>query len=211
MTNNPNDQDTQVSNSSTETENTERMIPKTRFNEVNEENKVLRERLEALETQSQQADAERQKQQQKELAEQNRYKELYEQTLQQLESLKSVQDEVKRYRESFENTLQSRIQLIPEDKRALIPEYDDPIKTMAWLDKALPELTTPPKPNAPRLDGGSGSAGGAGNPVGSLSPTQQQLIDIARDMGHTIDVNRVAAYNSNPPKQTDLENKGDKP
>lgn len=206
MTENPNE-NTQVSTSSTETENTERMIPKSRFNEVNEENKTLRERLAALENQSQQADAERQKQQQKEMAEQNRFKELYEQTLQQLESLKSVQDEAKRYRDSFENTLQARIQLIPEEKRALIPEYDDPIKTMAWLDKALPELTTPPKPNAPRLDGGSGSAGGTGNPVGSLSPAQQQLIEMARDMGHSIDVNRVAQYNRNPAKQTDLDKK----
>jgi seryl-tRNA synthetase len=208
MTENTN---TNTESTSSQTENSENMIPQSRFNKVNEERKALAERLEALEKAQAERDESTRKQRETELAEQNQYKQLYESAKAEVESLKALQSEVKRYRESFENTLQSRIQSIPEEKRALIPDYDDPIKTMAWLDKALPELTTPPKPNAPRLDGGSGGAGGTGNPIGNLNPVQRQLIDAANNMGFSVDANRVAQFAKNPTTQTNLDNKGDKP
>jgi seryl-tRNA synthetase len=204
-------ENTNTESTSSQTENSENMIPQSRFNKVNEERKALAERLEALEKAQAERDESTRKQRETELAEQNQYKQLYESAKAEVESLKALQSEVKRYRESFENTLQSRIQSIPEEKRALIPDYDDPIKTMAWLDKALPELTTPPKPNAPRLDGGSGGAGGTGNPIGNLNPVQRQLIDAANNMGFSVDANRVAQFAKNPTTQTNLDNKGDKP
>jgi seryl-tRNA synthetase len=204
-------ENTNTESTSSQTENSENMIPQSRFNKVNEERKALAERLEALEKAQAERDESTRKQRETELAEQNQYKQLYESAKAEVESLKALQSEVKRYRESFENTLQSRIQSIPEEKRALIPDYGDPIKTMAWLDKALPELTTPPKPNAPRLDGGSGGAGGTGNPIGNLNPVQRQLIDAANNMGFSVDANRVAQFAKNPTTQTNLDNKGDKP
>jgi hypothetical protein len=144
--------------SSTETENTERMIPKGRFNEVNEENKTLKARLKAIEDKQAEDNAARLEQQQKEMAEQNRYKELYEAAQAQLATLQAAQNEAKLYRDSLENTLKARIESIPEDKRHLIPDFGDITQKMAYLDKAFPDLVAPQKPNAPRLDGGSGSA-----------------------------------------------------
>jgi multidrug efflux pump subunit AcrA (membrane-fusion protein) len=205
MTENPT-QNTNPESSSAETEKTEHMIPKSRMDAVLEKNKELIERLEALENQSKEAETERQKQQQKELAEQNRYKELYEQTLQQLEGLQSAQDEAKRYRDSFENTLKARIESIPEDKRDLIPDLD-PIAKMAWLDKAMPVLIAPGKPPAPRLDGGSGGTGSSDGTGKPLNATQMQLAEYAKQSGFNVDVNRIAQFNRNPATQTDLDKK----
>jgi hypothetical protein len=208
MTENTN---TNTESTSAGTQNAENMIPQSRFSEVTKELREAKTLLKQMQDASEAAELARKQQTETELAEQNQYKQLYESAKAEVESLKALQSEVKRYRESFENTLQSRIQSIPEEKRALIPDYDDPIKTMAWLDKALPELTTPPKPNAPRLDGGSGGAGGTGNPIGNLNPVQRQLIDAANNMGFSVDANRVAQFAKNPTTQTNLDNKGDKP
>lgn len=210
MTDNLNNQTNTESNSSSQTGNSENMIPQSRFSELARKNRELADELQALKDAQAQVETERQKAHQKDLAEQNRYKELYEGLVAEVESLKALHSEVKRYRESFEATLQARIQSIPEEKRALIPEYDDPIKTMAWLDKALPELTAPQRPNAPRLDGGSGGAGSTGG-VKPLNATQQQLADLARQSGFNINPERLSGFARNPSKQTDLDNKGDKP
>lgn len=207
MTDDPNSK-SEVSQSSAETENTERMIPKERFNEVNRKYKDLEAQFRLLQEKQTADESTRQAQQQKELAEQNRYKELYEQTLAQLDGLKAAQDEAKLYRESFQSTLQTRLDTIPEEKRHLIPELD-PIKLSAWLDKALPDLVTPAKPNAPKLDGGSGGVGS--NPGAVLNAQQQSLLDIARGMGYSVDADRAAQFAKNPAKQSDLNNKGDKP
>jgi hypothetical protein len=207
MTENSN---TTTESTSSQTENSENMIPQSRFNKVNEERKALAERLEALEKAQTERDESTRKQRETELAEQNQYKQLYEAAKAENESLKSLQGEVKRYRDAFESTLQTRLESIPEERRDLIPDLD-PIAKLAWLDKAMPVLVAPVKPNAPRLDGGSGSAGSTGNPVGNLNTTQQQLIEMARQSGYSVDASRVAGFARNPTKQTDLDNKGDKP
>lgn len=169
-------------NSSTETENTERMIPKARFNQVNEENKALKERLKAIEDKQAETERERQAQQQKEMAEQNRYKELYEAAQAQLATLSAAQNEAKLYRDSLENTLKARIESIPEDKRHLIPDFGDITQKMAYLDKAFPDLVATPKPAAPKLDGGSGS-GTRGNAL-KLSDFEIQM---AREAGISLE------------------------
>ena len=169
--------------SSTETENTERMIPKARFNQVNEENKALKARLQAIEDKQAATEQERQAQQQKEMAEQNRYKELYEAEKAKTASLEAVQNEAKLYRDSLENTLKARIESIPEDKRHLIPDFGDITQKMAYLDKAFPDLVATPKPNAPRLDGGSGSSNTRGNAL-KLSDLEIQM---AREAGISLE------------------------
>lgn len=204
MTENPNTNT--ESQSSSQTENSERMIPKSRLNEEIKKNKELAARLEALENTAKERDEASRKQRETELTEQNRYKELYEAAQAELASLKSAQDEAKRYRESFENTLKARIESIPEDKRDLIPDLD-PIAKMAWLDKAMPVLVAPMKPTAPRLDGGSGGTGSSDGTGKPLNATQMQLADLARQSGFNVDVNRIAQFNRNPTTQTDLSKK----
>jgi hypothetical protein len=197
--------------SSAETEKTEHMIPKSRMDEISRKNKELQSQLQQLMDKQAQSDESTRKQRETELAEQNRYKELYEQSQAELITLRNLQTEVKRYRESFEATLQSRLSGIPEEKKHLVPEFDDPIKLSAWLDKALPDLVTPAKPNAPKLDGGSGSGGSVTNGGAVLNAQQQSLLDMARGMGYEVNADRAAQFAKHPAKQTDLNNKGDKP
>lgn len=212
MTDNPDATANSGASSSDGTENTEHMIPKSRFDDVNNKYKDAIKRLEALEqTQQEQSEAQ-QKQREKELAEQNRFKELYEQAQGEIEKLKSVQSEVTRYRESFEQTLKTRLDSIPEERKHLVPEFDDPIKLSAWLDKAMSDLITPAKPTAPRIDGGSGSiatdSDGSGKP---LSQMQQDLIARAQQTGLSINIDRLRGFNRNPSQQTNLDKKDDTP
>lgn len=196
MTDKPDNQESP----SDETKNTEHMIPKSRFDTVNNQLKEVKAQLQQLTDAKAQTDEATRKQRETELAEQNRYKELYEQQSAELATLRSLQGEVKRYRDSFESTLNARLAGIPEDKKHLVPEFDDPIKLSAWLDKAMPDLVTPPKPNAPRLDGGSGSADGRNV---NLSAGQQSLADIARQMGYPVKDENVAQYAKRPVKPSD--------
>lgn len=168
MSNDPNS----TESPSAETQNTEHMIPKSRFDDVNTKYKDTLARLEALEAQSRERETQAEETRQKELAEQNRYKELYEEAQKQLEALKLVQSDAKRYRESFQTSLQTRLDSIPEERKHLVPEFDDPIKLSAWLDKALPDLSGPVKPQAPKLDGGSG---GTTSPRMGTSLTQDEI------------------------------------
>lgn len=195
--------------SSAETENTEHMIPKSRFDDINRKYKEVQTQLQQLTDAKSQTDEATRKQRETELAEQNRYKELYEQQAAELATLRSLQGELKRYRESFESTLQSRLAGIPEEKKHIVPEFDDPIKLSAWLDKAMPDLVIPVKPNAPKLDGGSGSGGSTGSATGVLSAQQQSLVDMARQGGYSVDADRVAQYAKRPVEQTKLKTSGD--
>lgn len=171
-------------------QNSEHMIPKTRFDEVNNQFKELKAQLEQLQTQKQQ-------QAEQELAEQNKWQELAEQRKQELERLQTVQESATRYQTALQATNESRIASVPEDKRTLIPEYDDPVKLGAWLDKNLALIVEPSKPTPPSLDGGSGGSGG-NKPA--ISATHESIADIAKQYGYSVDKERIAEYAKQKPK-----------
>lgn len=179
-----------------EAKNPEHMIPKSRFDEALTERNELRERLAALE--STKRDEEEQR-----LVEQNRYKELYEGRKADIDKLNEIEAEKTRYAEAFKSSMQSRIERIPEDRRSLIPEYDDPIKLGLWLDRNESLITEPPKPTPPSLDGGSG--GGSGTGVAALSANHQSLMDLARASGYDIKADDVAQHAKNPLKPVEGE------
>ena len=194
------------SDPSSQTKNSDHMIPKSRFDEINNRYRALEKEMEALRQSQQEREAEAQQQREKEMAEQNRYKELYEGAQAEIEKLKALQGEVTRYREGFESTVQSRLDQIPEDKKHLVPEFDDPIRLSAWLDKAMPDLVARGKPQPPPLDGGSGtSAGTDGGNQTALSPGQAALAEYARQNGWNINSDRLRKIARNPAQQTDLE------
>jgi len=175
----------QGSTPSPQTQNSEHMIPKSRFDEVNNKYRELSDKLAAMET-------ERQQQEQQSLEEQNRFRELYEQTKAQLEALEQVKETAERFRGSLQATNESRIAQIPEDKHHLVPEFDDPVALSAWLDKAMPDLVTPAKPKAPGLDGGSGT--NTNSQAAPLSATHDALADVAAQYGYEVDKERIAEY-----------------
>lgn len=200
MTDTPNNDTPQDSNavspSPSQAQNSEHMIPKSRFDEVNNQYKELKSQLEQLQS-------ERQQRAEAELAEQNKWQELAEQRKAEIERLQGLETEVDRYRSGFNSTLEARLSQIPDDKKHLVPEYDDPIKLSAWLDKALPDLVEPSKPKAPSLDGGSGK-GSSGGSQSALSAEVESVADLARSLGYAVNTDNVANLARNPRQLTDL-------
>lgn len=196
MTEQPNDNAQQEPKPAAEPKNTEHMIPKSRLDEVLSERNELRERLEALEQSQQQ-------QREQELAEQNRFKELYEEAQQQLATLQQTQEAAQRYQQALQATNEARLARIPEDKRGLVPDYDDPVKLGAWLDNAEALLAEPSKPKPASLDGGSGGGGDAKSSSTALPPGVQSAAEIARQMGYEVDESRIARFTRKPNKPTD--------
>lgn len=188
-------ENTQAESPSTETLNTENHVPQSRFNQVISEKKALERQLADL------AKAQSEKENQT-LAEQNRYKELYEKLLSEHEPLKQSHEKATRYQTALESSNQARLQRIPEDKRSLIPEYDDPVKLGEWLDRNASLISEASKPIAPNLNGAAGGGGSARESASSVSPAVQGLLDIARQNGYSVNPERVAQFAKNPTKQS---------
>lgn len=167
-----------------EAQTTGHMIPKSRFDEVNNKYKELQAQIESMQSAQQQAETER-------MEKERRFEELYKQAQSQLNEMQSVQTTAQRYQEALHATNQSRIEQIPEAKRHLVPDYDDPVKLGAWLDVALPDLIDTGKPKPPKLDGGSGGSGSTSD-TPALPPQLDAMADIARQYGFSVDKNRIA-------------------
>jgi hypothetical protein len=163
----PNNTDTP----SDETLNTKNPVPYDRFQQVNEARRLAEERLAKLEKAAQDKDAET-------LAKNQEWEKLANQYKAELDSKASIESEAKRYRDRLEADNLARIERIPEDKRSLIPEYDDPVKLGAWLTANEVTLTGTVKPIAPNLGGGAG--GNVKQPDYKLS---QFELDMAKAAG----------------------------
>ena len=142
--------------SSAETENTDaqqqqHMIPKSRFDEVNNLAKSLKAELEQLRASQQQAQEQR-------LAEQNEWKTLAEQRAAEIAELKPLAGRVKEISEALEATVAARIERLPEDVRGLVPDFGDPRKTLDWLNANESKLI---RPLAPAMDAGARGDGGS--------------------------------------------------
>lgn len=111
------------------------------------------------------------------LAEQGKYKELAEQRLAEIESLKARAAKADAYEQQAADTLKRRIEALPEHVRGAVPDYDDPLKTVAWLDAnaAVLSLPTPPPTDA----------GVRGAVVARPVPLSAQEVEMARAMGLT--------------------------
>lgn len=81
---------------------------------------------------------------------------------------------------------QKRIDRLPKQYRSLVPEYDDPVKTLAWLDANEATLTTPVPPNT-----GAGVQG----EKKPAPPTEaaQRAATLAAQYGYTVDPAKISA------------------
>lgn len=132
--------------SSDGTKNTEHMIPKSRFDEVNNELKTLREQHE-----QQQRDHDAAEQQR--LQDEGKWKELAEKAGIELAKVKPFQERASNLEKLIAESNTRRIEQIPEAMRSLVPE-GAPEVVAAYLDKNWSLLTAKP---APDLDGGAGA------------------------------------------------------
>ena len=154
------------------------MIPKSRFDEVNEQRKQAQERLEALQAKIAAEEA-------KAKEEQGKYKELYEELQREVDALKPVKTRASELEQAIRDSNKARIDQLPESYRALVPEYDDPVKTRAWLD-ANASVLSAQGPTAPPLDGG---AGASQRPAGGSKPPKLTALQkrVAKQAGMTED------------------------
>jgi chromosome segregation ATPase len=161
--------------SSAETENTEgqqkHMIPKSRFDQVNEAYKTLQSELDSLKAKL--TDDEKTR-----LAEQEEYRRLADLLKAENDALKPFKAEVETAKAALQETVDTIIEQIPEDMRELVPTYANPHETLAWLNKNAAKLQRPP---APAMDAGQRGDTSASKPI-KLTPGQQQA---ARASGMT--------------------------
>ena len=94
----------------------EHLIPKSRFDEINQKFSDEKKRADALER----AAIEKEEQA---LKDDKKYKELYEKSIGTINTLKPKADALELAEETLKAVLDTQIAQIPEDKRVLIPEY----------------------------------------------------------------------------------------
>jgi conjugal transfer/entry exclusion protein len=130
-------------------------IPRDRFNAINERMKSAEKIVKELEKAQQKLADEKAQSERTSLEEQNKFKELYEGQLAQIEELTTYRERYDGLREKAQTTNDARIGALPKNFKALVPEYSDPFKTRDWLDKNAElfagGITTP------TLDGGTRS------------------------------------------------------
>lgn len=178
MTEQQNTQNAPESQPPAEAQTTEtHMIPKSRFDEVNQRAKDAEARLAEMQAS---ADTAREAQ----LREQERYRELYEEAQAKLSTLSTFQETATKYQQALQANNEARLAQIPEDKRLLVPEYDDPVKLSAWLDNATSLLATPSAPKPPKLDGGAGGAKVPATGDDKLTDAQLALKQLAAQRGY---------------------------
>lgn len=129
--------------------------------------KYRKERADAIKAQEK-ADAER-------LAEQGKYKELYEALQAKAAEFEPLKERYEAVISQIQETNEKRIAAIPETMRSLVPEYDDPLKTAAWLDANSAVFHKAPPPP---LDGRAGGQGG-----GAVTVSDEEVQAFATRMG----------------------------
>lgn len=164
---------------SEETKNTEgHMIPKARFDEVNNEAKALRKRLDEL-------DAEKKARDEKQLEEQGKYKELIDSLRSQLVEVSGKASKVEEYEATLGKLLQAELAALPEQSRRLVPEK---LSIQDRLDYIAENRELLVKPAAPNI--GAGSKGTSGEPTGQVP---NGFYEAAQAFGLSKDMAQAAA------------------
>lgn len=111
----------------------EHMIPKTRFDEVNNKLKEFQEKFDAMNKQKEQEEIENKKKQ-------GEFETLYNETSQELETYKSQVTEASERVEQLEGIIQTlvdaELEVVPEEMRDLVPENFTPEQKLSWITNA---------------------------------------------------------------------------
>lgn len=112
----------------------------------------------------------RAREEQERLAQQQEWQKLAELRARELEELKPKAERLDTLEAFMRSTVEARIEALPEQYRTLVPDYDDPVKTLAWLDANASKLSAP---RPPATDAGVRGDSGA---------TLPKLTDIEREL-----------------------------
>ena len=124
----PSGQDGKTTPSGGDDKTQEQMIPMSRFREVIEEKNKYKEDLEKRQKAEE-------KQKQKELEDQGKYQELLAQKDQELEVAGKSKEQLAQYEETLGEILNSELEKIPEDKKALIPDELPVVAKLKYIAK----------------------------------------------------------------------------
>ena len=168
----PNEQE-KVTDATAESKKAEEghMVPKTRLDQEIDKRKELEGRLAALEKSSKDAEEQR-------LADQEKWRELAEKRLEELEAVKPKAAVAEEQEASLQKYLQAQIDEIPEDYQSLIPEQLTTLQKLDWLSVNKAKLL---KPIAPDIGAGKRGAG-SGSAATELTPEEKE---VARRFGYS--------------------------
>ena len=156
-----------------DTSDAEIMIPKARFDEVNQALKKIQADMAATEEATKKTETER-------LEKQQEFQTLYEQSQERVAELEPFQKQWNDHSKLTGERNAERIEKWPEAQRSLVPDYDDPLKTARWLDENEPLVLA--KPTAPTLNGGAGSKSRTGTePTITDAAMQEQAVGLGVD------------------------------
>lgn len=151
------------------TEETEHMIPKSRFDEVNNGFKALKEELDQIKAANKEAEEERQRSEQEEAEKRGEFEQLYTKANTDLENVKAEHQTAKERVESLEgviNTLlEAKLDTIDKSYHDLIPENMTPEQKLSWVSAAEEK----------GLFGGSNVSEPVGEPT---NPSGKQEVDV---------------------------------
>lgn len=145
----------------------EYMIPKSRFDEVNNKYKAVKEQLDELLNKKKEEELQKQK-------EKGEFEELYNKTSKELESYKNNFETTKTRVEELEGVinsmLETKLESIPEEFHDLIPEHLSPEQKLDWISKA--EAKGLFKDNSQEPVGGSTNPAQKQTDLSELNPMQ---------------------------------------
>jgi phage I-like protein len=124
------------------------------------------------------AENERQRQEQQRLEASKEFEKLATSQKTELEQLRPKAERTEALEAYIKSSVETRVNALPADVRGLVPDYDDPLKTLAWLDANAQRLMPRSAPDLNAGVGGSGSGGGGS--AAKLTPEEEKA---ARRMG----------------------------
>lgn len=121
-------------------ENQEHMIPKSRFDEVNNNFKAMKEELDEIKTEREKTKKAQEKQEREEAEKRGEFENLYNETKQEAETFKSQVEQANERVESLEGVinglLESKLEAIDEEYHDLIPDNLTPEQKLSWVNNA---------------------------------------------------------------------------
>ena len=116
------------------------MIPKSRFDEVNDNYKSMKEELDRIKSEQTEAEKNRQKQEKDDAKKRGEFENLYNDSQAELETVQSEKNAANERVEALEGVinglLESKLEGIDEDYHDLIPEGMTPEQKLAWVNNA---------------------------------------------------------------------------
>jgi dsDNA-specific endonuclease/ATPase MutS2 len=119
-----------------ETKQQDAMIPKTRFDEINEKYKEMAEKVSAFEKAQEQAKADAEAKELEAKKEQGKFEELYQTTQKELETYKQYENRSKELEGLITNMVEEKLKSVPEEMHDLVPSNLTAEQTLDWLSKA---------------------------------------------------------------------------